>query len=352
MKYSIIMPVYGVEKYLDQCVQSVLAQNFEDFELILVDDKSPDNCPAMCDAWAEKDSRIRVIHKAQNEGLGFARNTGLADARGEYVLFLDSDDYIAPTLLAECNAAIGEDTDFLVFGLEYVYQDKNDNVTLVEQAVPECFVADTPEKRAQLFAMLNHCRAFPFAWNKIYKRAFLEAAGTLFEKTKLIEDFLFNIALFGKANRIDALDRALYCYRKPAHETLVSKYAPEFFDLCKRKYNLEKEFLTQCGVSDPAYADLIHQSYVKHFVSAVIKNHSKAAGFTVAQQIRRIQEMMEDPLTEEVIVSYVPQDRKLGLIVDAIRAKRGGLVLTYCVGIDFVQRNMRLLYRKLLKKVN
>ena len=82
MKYSVIVPVYGVEKYLDQCVESVLAQSFEDFELILVDDQSPDRCPAMCDAWAQRDDRIRVIHKPVNEGLGFARNTGMAVAGG------------------------------------------------------------------------------------------------------------------------------------------------------------------------------------------------------------------------------------------------------------------------------
>ena len=75
MKFSVIVPVYGVEKYLDECVQSILSQTYSDFELILVDDKSPDNCPVMCDAYAAQDARVRVIHKEANEGLGFARNT-------------------------------------------------------------------------------------------------------------------------------------------------------------------------------------------------------------------------------------------------------------------------------------
>ena len=91
---SVIIPVYKVEKYLDKCIESVVGQTYSDLEIILVDDGSPDGCPAMCDAWAEKDERIKVIHKP-NGGLSSARNAGLAAASGEYVFFLDSDDTIS-----------------------------------------------------------------------------------------------------------------------------------------------------------------------------------------------------------------------------------------------------------------
>ena len=93
---SIIVPVYKVEKYLNECIDSILAQTFTDFELILVDDGSPDNCPALCDAAAEKDSRVRVIHQ-QNKGLSGARNAGINVARGNWLGFVDSDDMIDPT---------------------------------------------------------------------------------------------------------------------------------------------------------------------------------------------------------------------------------------------------------------
>ena len=94
---SIIVPVYKVEKYLDTCVRSILAQTFTDFELILVDDGSPDQCGALCDAYAVEDSRIVVIHK-ENGGLSSARNAGIEAARGTYIGFVDSDDYIAPDM--------------------------------------------------------------------------------------------------------------------------------------------------------------------------------------------------------------------------------------------------------------
>ena len=95
---TVVIPVYNVEAYLDRCVQSVVNQTYKNLEIILIDDGSPDNCPAMCDAWAQKDKRIKVVHK-ENAGLGYARNTGIEHATGEYICFFDSDDYVAPTLV-------------------------------------------------------------------------------------------------------------------------------------------------------------------------------------------------------------------------------------------------------------
>jgi len=112
---SVIVPVYKVEDYLDRCVESILAQTFTDFELILVDDGSPDNCPAMCDAWAEKDKRIKVIHK-ENGGLSDARNVGIDRAKGEYLSFVDSDDYIHPRMLEILYATIFECNTKLAVG--------------------------------------------------------------------------------------------------------------------------------------------------------------------------------------------------------------------------------------------
>ncbi len=350
MKYSFIVPVYGVEQYLDGCVKSILAQSFSDFEVILVDDVSPDRCPEMCDEWAKKDPRIRVIHKEQNGGLGFARNTGMEKAQGQYLLFLDSDDSVAPDLLEVCDKALKEDPDILVFGLEYVYEDKNGNVTLREKATPGAFWAKSPKEIASLFTELNRKRAFPYAWNKIYRREFLLQCGTLFEKTKLIEDFLFNIDLFGKASVIGTVDRAFYYYRKPTHETLASRYDPEFFQLCKRKYSLEKRFLEQCGSPLPEQMDLIRQSFVKHFVSTAIKNRSKKASLSRKEQLSAIQKMAEDPLTVEVMGEYRPSDIKYRLLCSAIAKKQCRLVLLFATGIDFVQSKMLTLFRKMVKR--
>ena len=105
---SVIVPVYKVEKYLPQCIDSILAQTFTDFELLLVDDGSPDRCGEICEEYAGKDTRIRVFHQA-NAGLSCARNTGLMNACGRYVTFIDSDDYVKPCYLESLYGALPAD---------------------------------------------------------------------------------------------------------------------------------------------------------------------------------------------------------------------------------------------------
>lgn len=120
---SIIVPIYKVEKYLDECIQSILHQTFTDFELILVDDGSPDACPQMCDAIAEQDSRVRVIHQ-KNGGLSAARNTGIEAAHGNWLGFVDSDDFVAPDFYEKLyNAAVNADADCAVCSVQLTHED-------------------------------------------------------------------------------------------------------------------------------------------------------------------------------------------------------------------------------------
>lgn len=113
---SIVIPIYNVEEYLDRCILSVVNQSYREMEIILVDDGSPDRCPQMCDDWAQKDTRIKVIHK-ENAGLGFARNTGIEHATGAYIFFFDSDDYVEPNTVEACvRIAMDNNADIVCFG--------------------------------------------------------------------------------------------------------------------------------------------------------------------------------------------------------------------------------------------
>lgn len=329
MRFSIVVPVYGVEKYLDECVNSLLKQTYTDFEIILVDDSSPDNCPAMCDGYAQSDSRIRVIHKPQNEGLGFARNTGLEAALGDYVIFVDSDDRAEPKMLEACENELQTDADLLAFGVNFCYEDKNGRVTKIDTLIPERLVADSDEKKAEMFALLNKSRVFQYAWNKAYRREFLNETGIQFESTALIEDFLFNIAVFAKAKTLKTVDAAYYNYRKPQHETLASRYNSKFFELCKRKYTLEKQFLTDCGCYEQ-YASLIDEMYIKHFVSVILRNRSKSATLTKNEQKRLIKEMCTDSLTVQIMENYRPTSTVYKILGNSIKKSQCSRLLLLC----------------------
>ena len=112
--FSIILPIYGVEPYLERCIKSIIDQNFASYEIILVDDGSKDRCPEICDRYVEENSKIKVIHK-KNEGLGMARNTGLKNACGKYVFFVDSDDYLLPNVLKDTHDFLKLNNTDIVF---------------------------------------------------------------------------------------------------------------------------------------------------------------------------------------------------------------------------------------------
>ena len=118
---SIVLPIYKTEQYLHQCVDSILNQSYEDFEVILVDDGSPDRCPEICDEYARRDSRVRAIHKP-NGGASSARNVGIRAARGTWIMFVDPDDWIDRDTLRGLLSVAGEDVDCVISGKRFVYE--------------------------------------------------------------------------------------------------------------------------------------------------------------------------------------------------------------------------------------
>lgn len=171
MLFSVIVPIYNIEKYIRRCIDSVLAQTFADFELILVDDGSPDGCPAICDEYAKKDERIRVIHK-KNGGLVSARQAGIQVAEGEYIFNLDGDDAVCPDALESAYAII-RDTKADMVSFSYRCNIDGQIGDVVEDAVPEGLY-DKAKIREHIYPRLlsdqNMEHVFYFLWGKAIKR--------------------------------------------------------------------------------------------------------------------------------------------------------------------------------------
>lgn len=340
--FSVIMPIYGVERYLRQGVDSVLAQSFEDYEIILVDDCSPDSCPSICDEYAEKDERIRVIHKPQNEGLGEARNTGFRAAEGEYILYMDSDDTIEADLLQLVNNAIksDRDADIVVFGSRCVHENKSGEAYYQEDLRPEARVAKAKEEIGECFIELSSKRIFPYAWNKVYKRSFLEKTGVVFERTKLIEDFLYNITLFRQASKVCILSEVLYNYRKPAHQTLASAYSPMFFSLTKRKFALEMDFLKEMGIAGEENRQFVLYNHLKHIISTFIRNSSARAGLKGKEQKNLIKEILSDADTKLVLSDYKPRRLHMKFICAVLKTGSPTMCWLLAKAIDFAKNSL------------
>ena len=200
---SIIVPVYDVERYLPKCMDSILAQTFTDFELILVDDGSPDNCPALCDAAAAKDARIRVIHQ-KNGGLSAARNAGLDAARGAWIGFVDSDDYIAPEMYEAMYHAV-QSTGADLALCDYVKVDETGALcTQTHVAVPQKSLTGRELLQKAYWTTVQ------IAWNKLYHRTIF--AQLRYPVGKLNEDFFVIPEICLNTQRAVVVPEVLYYY--------------------------------------------------------------------------------------------------------------------------------------------
>ena len=213
---SVIVPVYKVEPYLDRCIRSIVDQTYRNLEIILVDDGSPDRCGEMCDAWAAKDSRIRVIHK-ENGGAGLARNVAMDMASGIFLSFIDSDDYIAPQMYEHLIGLMGEDVDIA-------------ECELLETAGDEAPL-DTPAGARVLTctagkAMAHHIRDRIFRQtppNKLYRRA--TVGDIRFPVGNRIDDEFFTYRVIARCRRLAHSDRRMYAYRQQPGSVMHLSFA-------------------------------------------------------------------------------------------------------------------------------
>lgn len=233
---SVIIPVYKVERYLDACVASVAAQTFSDLEILLVDDGSPDNCPALCDAWAQKDPRVRVIHR-ENGGLSAARNTGIDAATGQFLAFVDGDDLLeADTLRRVYAAQQKHDADLVLFN--FVYVNEND----IPLSTPDFTgfhdeVVDAEGFWKRYYATIGTQRAYyASACNRLYRRDLFRTLR--FRPGKRFEDEFLLPQLLEECHRIVCM--AYPGYRYVQREGSIMAAGSSFNFLDRSEYQLER----------------------------------------------------------------------------------------------------------------
>ena len=203
-KISVIVPVYKTEGLLDRCVESIVGQTYKNLEIILVDDGSPDNCPAMCDEWAEKDSRIRVIHK-ENGGVSSARNAALDIATGDYIGFVDSDDWIEPEMYSSLIQKISESGKNIALCSYYAVEISG------ERYECRCVVDKEVLDKDDYFRFIVLGGDGGYIWNRLYDADILKEV-RFDEDIWYSEDLLFNFKTAQKSNGAAILDKIEYNY--------------------------------------------------------------------------------------------------------------------------------------------
>lgn len=220
MKVSFVIPVYKVEQYLDRCVKSIANQTYQNIEIILVDDGSPDTCPILCDRYAAKDNRIKSVHK-KNGGLSDARNYGTKEATGDYLIYVDSDDFWMHDDDLEKLVKIAlqnPDVDFIGFNCSYYYSDKDrySPWSLYDNSL------STPKEKNEAVRLLTSTSSMVMsAWVKMMKREFIVKNKLYFIKGQLSEDIPWFINLLDSCKKCMFVNLNVYAYRQGVAESIT-----------------------------------------------------------------------------------------------------------------------------------
>ena len=314
-KISVIVPVYKVENYLHRCVDSILAQSFTDFELLLIDDGSPDNCGVICDEYAAKDSRVRVFHKP-NGGVSAARNAGLNLAKGEYVMFVDSDDALAPGALKTMTSGLNGE-DFVLGGfIEYIGSIPNRNVAPAENrtyssaTLAEFFDAN----------IRRNCEMLDAPWAKLFKRKSLDTH-RFNEKLYYAEDKIFVFEFLSRCQSVRTCDSVVYHYYiRP--DSLGSDMKSD------RHINQLQVFL-------PLYADLLNKicARVPESRKAALLYHRDLVGRYICRILNLLATRRTLYCNREFVgflYNLMDADKRLGVF--SVRSAQVGNIMLYKLG--------------------
>lgn len=227
-RLSIVMPVYNTARFLNRSIDSVIAQTFTDWELILVDDGSKDNSGAVCDEYAKKDGRIKVIHK-ENGGAGSARNMGLDIAKGDYVVFPDSDDWIEKDAYEYCVKKMDDDDlDMMVFGsVNTVYDEEENAISEIDGRITPCHYK-TQEECRKHFAMLMDSQPMGGPSDKVYRMSIIRDNHVRYPDLRRMQDGVFNMRYFDHISSFAAVDRFFYHFTMHPSDYQKKKIPKDF----------------------------------------------------------------------------------------------------------------------------
>lgn len=231
---TIIVPIYQVKPFLYKCVNSILCQTYKQFELLLIDDGSTDGSAVICDEYAREHDNVKVIHK-QNGGVSSARNKGIDIAEGDYIMFVDADDYVSPTMCENLVSYTDESTDIIISGFIEVFGKKQETIKVSDNI--SCSV-DNLKQNFDLYYRLPLLNS-PFA--KLYKRSLLKDI-RFNSNVSMGEDFLFNLECYKRSNNIKFIPNADYYYNCTNMGSATKKYKQEYFNCYINCYEEGKRF--------------------------------------------------------------------------------------------------------------
>jgi glycosyltransferase EpsJ len=341
---SIIMPVYNVEKYVGKAIESILAQSFTDYEFLIVDDGTPDGSGKICDEYAAKDERIKVIHK-ENGGAPSARNAAIDIARGKYLYFLDSDDWAEPDMLKDMyELAQKNDSQLVVCGfyIDTYYEGGNLSEKI---AVDDKVYTNAQEFRQEAYRYFDRNLLYT-PWNKLYRKDLIDKYNLRFPQT-LWDDFPFNLRFMFKVERVTVTTNAYYHFIRARADSETAAYRADMYEKREEEQDWMEELYEEWDIHDPATEEMVARRYIERMIGCITNVTSSKCTLSGKERREQIRTMLYNPRVDKALKLAKPRSGYMKLMLVPIRWKATWLTWLESSIITFVKERNTKLFAKL-----
>jgi len=322
---SVVVPVYNSERYIAKCVDSIINQTYRNLEIILIDDGSTDTSGKICDEYAEKDKRVRVIHK-KNSGVSEARNCGIREAAGRYISFLDSDDYFEIETIEISSSVIeAEKADAVIWGYYADFLDAEGKVLFSKIISPN--TGNLSKKDNSRLSVDEQFWGIGYVWNKLYRMDIIKENDFWFNKDiSMGEDTLFNASVLSEAGKITILETPYTHYIQRPEKTLGTTFHHNIFDLKMMWCEAKRNFLVKWGFNNDKIESFYNKSAFNGLKSS-LKSVINTDELTDKEKGKYIDKILKDPRTLNMLASFKPANMKESVFLFILKHKilRGAL---------------------------
>ncbi len=342
IKISIIMPVYKVEKYVAKAIRSIQAQTLHEFEFLIVDDGSPDKSGAICDQYARRDPRIKVIHK-ENGGAPGARNIAIDMATGKYIYFLDADDWTEPMMLKKMyNLAEREKAQLVIAGF-YIDTYYKPNKFITTNYIPQNNVYKSKEEfRKDAYKLFDKNMLYS-PWNKLYLASYIKENKFYFPDT-LWDDFPFNLRIIRDIERVVVTSEQYYHFLRARSESETAKYIPQMYEKREEEHDWILELYRYWRVQDTASKEMIARRYIDRLIGCVENMMNPKCALTKIQKEEQIKEMLNSKRTQKCIRVARPKSIYTRIMYLPVKMKKTDGVIAEAKVISFVKKRLLRLF--------
>lgn len=349
--FSIVMPVYKAEQYIKKAVKSIQEQTFSDWELIIINDCSPDQSGKIAEILASEDERIRVLHHEKNQGVSKARNNGIQLACGRYLWFVDADDSADKRLLEKVYRSLQKHpAQMVLFGLIEEYYDQENKFSYShEVSHRECYFMRQEELRKEMI-YLEQETLYGYPWNKIYDLEYLKQLRLQFldyTEAKFIEDITFNIGYCMDIETMNILSDCLYHYAKRLQDNLTNEFVPEYFKFHKKRIELLFDQYKYWKLDTLDVRAILGGLYARYILSAMQRNCDKRSKMSHIERYRWCRGLFQQEMFNELItVARAKDSRALSILLFFLKWKRTMICLVMARVVYLIKNKLPMLYTK------